>query len=318
VSIKLTILGCHSATPREAAHPTAQFLEINHRSFLIDCGEGTQMQLRKCKIKFSSINQIFISHLHGDHFFGLVGLISTFGLLGRKTDLHVFGPVGIADIIRLQLKATASYLGFTLLFHELESTQASLIYEDDKVAVHTIPLTHRVYTNGFLFREKIGERKLNISAINTYPEIERCDYQNLKNGRDYILEDGTIIDNELLTFNPLKPLSYAYCSDTAYKPAIVAQLDQTDLLYHESTFLKDKQDLAILTKHSTAEEAAKIAKAANVGGLILGHYSSRYPNKKMFLAEAQPIFKNVILSEDEKVITLDNKVPETLVVAHQN
>ncbi|MCK0131044.1 ribonuclease Z [Flavobacteriaceae bacterium F08102] len=318
MSIKLTILGCHSATPREAAHPTAQFLEINHRFFLIDCGEGTQMQLRKSKIKFSSINHIFISHLHGDHFFGLIGLVSTFGLLGRKNDLHIFGPTGLMEIIQLQLKATSSYLGFNLIFHELNSKEEELIFEDDHVEIHTIPLNHRVYTNGFLFKEKVGERKLNISAIKENPEIEICDYQHLKNGRDFVLQDGTVIKNKHLTFNPNAPLSYAYCSDTSYKPAIVRQIKNVDLLYHESTFLKDKVDLAVITKHSTAEEAAKIAKAANVGQLILGHYSSRYPEKKLFLEEAKTIFDQVILSEDGKVISLENSISNALCVAHQN
>ena len=318
MSLQLTILGCHSATPRTFAHPTSQYLEINNRSFLIDCGEGTQVQLRKYKIKFSKIDNIFISHLHGDHFFGLIGLISTFGLLKRQNDLHIYGPKGIKEIIELQLKLSNSFLQFDLVFHELESKNSQLIYEDDKVSVCTIPLEHRVYTNGFLFNEKIGERKLNIEAVKRNPEIEICDYQNLKNGKDFITNDGTIIDNAQLTFNPPQPVSYAYCSDTVYKPEISSIISNVDLLYHESTFLKDREELTLTTKHSTAEQAAKIAQKADVGQLILGHYSSRYNDISLFKQEAETIFNHVELAEEGKTFDICNKVSEKLLLAHQN
>ena len=318
MSLQLTILGCHSATPRTFAHPTSQYLEINNRSFLIDCGEGTQVQLRKYKVKFSKIDNIFISHLHGDHFFGLIGLISTFGLLKRQNDLHIYGPKGIQEIIELQLKLSNSFLQFDLVFHELESNESELIYEDDRVQVYTIPLEHRVYTNGFLFTEKIGERKLNIEAIKRNPEIEICDYQNLKNGKDFIANDGSIIDNEKLTFNPPQPISYAYCSDTVYKPQIAAIIKNADLLYHESTFLKDREELTTTTKHSTAEQAAKIAQIAKVGQLILGHYSSRYDDISLFKHEAETVFNNVELAEEGKIFNVCNKVSEKLLLAHQN
>ncbi len=306
MSISLTILGCHSATPRTFAHPTSQFLEINNRHFLIDCGEGTQVQLRKYKIKFSAISHVFISHLHGDHFFGLIGLISTFGLLKRTKELHIYGPKGIQEIINLQLKLSNSWVSYKLIF------------EDDKIEVHTIPLNHRVYTNGFLFKEKIGERKLNIEAIKENPEIEICDYQNLKNGKDFTTKKGKVIKNKTLTFNPHKSLSYAYCSDTTYKPGIVPLIKNVDLLYHESTFLNDKKELAKTTKHATAEEAGSIAKDANAGQLILGHYSSRYNDLDLFKQEAEKVFKNVILAKEGKVIKIDNKVPDELIFAHQN
>lgn len=317
MSLKLTILGCHSATPRTFANPSAQYLEINNRSFLIDCGEGTQVQLRKYKIKFSKIDHIFISHLHGDHFFGLIGLISTFGLLNRKNDLHIYGPKGIKEIITLQLKLSNSWLKFGLHFHELESNEAQVIFEDDKVEVETIPLDHRVYTNGFLFKEKQGERKLNIDAIKEVSEIEICDYQNLKNGRDFILENGEVITNFDLTFDPIKQVSYAYCSDTKYKPSIVSQIKNVNLLYHESTFLEDKIDLTEHTKHSTAQQAAQIAKDANVGQLVLGHYSSRYTDLSLFEKEAKTVFDNVILGEAGKLIEVKN-VSEELLAVHQN
>ena len=297
MAINLTILGCHSATPRTNTHTTSQFLEINNRYFLVDCGEGTQVQLRKYKIKFSKISRIFISHLHGDHFFGLIGLISSFGLLNRDKELHIYGPKGIKEIITLQLRLSKSWVNFDLFFHELESVESKMIFEDEKVAVYTIPLKHRVYTNGYLFKEKTGERKLNIEAIREYKEIEICDYQNLKNGKDYTLKNGKIIANKTLTFNPTKPLSYAFCSDTQYKPEITSIIKNVDLLYHESTFLKDRENLCEKTGHSTAEHAAKIAKQAKVKQLILGHYSSRYKDLEVFKQEAETIFKEVILAE---------------------
>ena len=318
MSLQLTILGCHSATPRTFAHPTSQYLEINDRSFLIDCGEGTQVQLRKYKIKFSKIDNIFISHLHGDHFFGLIGLISTFGLLNRQKDLHIYAPKGIKEIIELQLKLSKSYIQFDIVFHELEKNESQLIYEDDKVEVHTIPLDHRIYTNGFLFKEKLGERKLNIEAVKENPQIEICDYQNLKNGRDFVLEDGTVIDNAQLTFNPPNPVSYAYCSDTMYKPAITSLIEGVDLLYHESTFLKDREDLTGTTKHSTAEQAGLIAQKANVGLLILGHYSSRYDDISLFKSEAESVFNHVALAEEGKIFNVSNKLSPELQLVQQN
>ncbi|WP_456421120.1 ribonuclease Z [Lutibacter sp.] len=304
MSLKLTILGCHSATPRVNAHPTAQFLEIKNHNFLIDCGEGTQVQLRKYSIKFSKIKHIFISHLHGDHFFGLVGLISTFRLLNRETELHIYAPKGLKEIITLQLKLSNSWTNYPLHFHELTSSKNELIFEDSKVEVHTIPLHHRIYTNGFLFKEKLGERKLNISAINKYPEIQTCDYQNLKIGRDYTLLNGEVIKNKNLTLAPAQPKSYAFCSDTAYFPEILPIIKKVNCLYHETTFLKDKEDLAKTTKHSTAEQAGSIAKQALVKQLIIGHFSSRYKNKDTFLQEAKTIFPNTVLAEEGKTFEI--------------
>ena len=304
MSIELTILGCHSATPRVNAHPTAQYLEINSRHFLIDCGEGTQRQMRKYKVGFSKINHIFISHLHGDHFFGLIGLISTLGILNREKELHLFGPKGIKEVINLQLKYSKSYVKYDLIFHELNSKKSELIFEDEKVEVLTIPLHHRVYTNGFLFKEKENSRKLNMSEIRKFQEIEICDYNNLKVGRDFTLTSGETIQNSLLTQDPKKPMSYAYCSDTSYKPDIVEIIKKSDLLYHESTFLSDKEDLATKTRHSTAKQAALIAKKADVKKLILGHYSSRYKDITLFKKEAEEVFSNVILAETGKTVSM--------------
>ena len=306
MSLKLTILGCHSATPRTFANPTSQFLEINNRFFLIDCGEGTQLQLRKYKIKFSKIKHIFISHLHGDHFYGLIGLISTFSLLNRQTELHIFAPKGAKEIINLQLKFSKSWIHFPLHFHELKSKKSELIFEDENVEIHTIPLKHRIYTNGFLFQEKIAERKLNIPAILKHKEIEICDYQNLKNGKDFTKSNGTIIPNKDLTAIPLPILKYAYCSDTIYFEDIIPIIKGADLLYHESTFLEDKLELATKTKHTTAMQAATIAQKAQVKKLILGHYSSRYKDLNLFLNEAKLNFENVELSIEGKEFLIEN------------
>ena len=305
MSLKLTILGCHSATPRVNAHPTSQYLEINNHFFLIDCGEGTQVQLRKFQVKFSKIKRIFISHLHGDHIFGLVGLVSTFRLLNREHELHVYGPKGIKELITLQLKLSNSWTHYPLLFHELTSKESELIFEDDKVEVSTIPLNHRIYTNGFLFKEKRGERKLNMSTIQQFDEIEICDYQNLKNGRDFTLKTGEVLKNNMLTQDPPSAKSYAFCSDTSYFPEIIPQIKNVNCLYHETTFLKDKEKLAATTKHSTAEQAAKIAKKAEVKKLIIGHFSGRYKNKGAFLDEATPIFEDTILAEEGKTFVIE-------------
>lgn len=304
MSLKLTILGCHSATPRVNAHPTSQYLEINNRHFLIDCGEGTQRQMRKYKIGFSKINHIFISHLHGDHFFGLIGLVATFGILNREKELHVYGPKGIKELITLQLKLSSTWTKYALIFHELTSKESELVFEDEKVAVHTIPLHHRVYTNGFLFREKEGLRKVDLSKTALYPEIDTCDYQNLKNGKDFVLENGNVISNETLTQNPNKTKSYAFCSDTSYKPDIVPFIKNVDLLYHETTFLNDREDLAKKTRHSTAKQAASIALAAEVSQLVIGHYSSRYKDITAFKDEAETVFPNVILAAAGKEIKI--------------
>lgn len=297
--MKLTILGCYAATPRTFTNPTSQILEIKNRIFLIDCAEGTQVQLRKNKIRFSKINHIFISHLHGDHFFGLIGLVSTFTLLNRTTDLHIYGPKGIQEIIKLQLRLSNSWPNYGLFFYELESNESEVIFEDEKVFVKTIPLKHRVYTNGFLFQEKTGERKLNLDAVQNY-EIETCYYQKIKNGKDITLEDGRVIENDELTFDPIPAKNYAFCSDTAYNEAIIPIIENIDVLYHESTFLQSEENLAKKTLHSTAKEAATIALKANAKQLILGHYSTRYENIELFKEEAETVFAEVLLADDGK------------------
>ena len=295
--MKVKILGCYAATPRTITNPTSQVLEIKSHMFLIDCGEGTQVQLRKHKIKFSQIEHIFISHLHGDHFFGLIGLISTFMLLGREKDLHVYGPKGIKEAILLLLKLGNAYTSYNLFFHELTSKESEVIFEDEKVKVSTIPLKHRVYTNGYLFEEKNKERKLNIDAILKY-DIEKVYYNKIKYGGDITLDDGRIIPNTELSFEPEVAKSYAFCSDTIYNEEIIPLIKNVTVLYHESTFLESESHLAEKTMHTTAKQAANIAKLAEVKNLLLGHYSTRYGNIELFRTEANEIFENVLLADD--------------------
>ncbi|MBC3847836.1 ribonuclease Z [Winogradskyella echinorum] len=295
--MKLTILGCHSATPRTNTNPTSQVLEIKNHMFLIDCGEGTQVELRRNKVKFSRIKHIFISHLHGDHYFGLVGLVNTFSLLTRETELHIYAPKGLKEVITLQMKLSKGWTNYPLIFHELTSKTSELIYEDDKVEVHTIPLEHRVYTNGFLFKEKENERKIDIKAV-TEAHINMAYFRKLKQGFDVENENGVLIANERVTKDPLPAKSYAYCSDTAYTESIIPIIKDATILYHESTFLEKNESLCIPTKHSTPKQAATIAKKANVETLILGHYSTRYNGYDEFKFEAETIFENVLLAKD--------------------
>lgn len=298
--MKVHILGCYSATPRLIAYTTSQVLELNNESFLIDCGEGTQMQLRKQKIKFSRIQHIFISHLHGDHFFGLIGVISTFSLLNRTQELHIYGPKGIKEIILLQIKYSNSYTSYPLYFHELTSTESVKILETDKVEVYTIPLKHRVYTNGYLFKAKPNRRKLNIDACESYG-IETCYFNKIKDGGDVTLESGETISNELLTFDPEPPQSYAFCSDTQYLESIVPIIKGATVLYHESTFVEKDAHKCEFTMHSTAKQAASIAKQAQVKHLILGHYSTRYADTSIFKEEAEEVFRPVYLAKDNAI-----------------
>ncbi len=267
--------------------------------FLIDCGEGTQVELRRNKVKFSRIKHIFISHLHGDHYFGLIGLVSTFRLLTRETELHIYGPKGIKEVITLQLKLSDSWTNFPLIFHELTSKESELIFEDDKVEVYTIPLKHRIYTNGFLFKEKENERKLNINAV-VEANIDKAYYRKLKQGADVVNEDGILIDNTSVTKDPVPAKSYAYCSDTVYNEDIIPIIDKSTVLYHESTFLDKNENLCERTKHSTARQAGIIAKKANVETLILGHFSTRYNGYEEFKSEAKEEFDNVLLARDGK------------------
>lgn len=301
-TLTVSILGCYAAAPGAFKNPTSQVLNIRNHLFLIDCGEGTQVALRRNKIKFARIKHIFISHLHGDHFFGLMGVITTFSLLKRTAPLTIYGPVGIKEVCLLQLKLTQGFTSYPLHFKELKSKEPELVYEDELVTVTTIPLKHRIYANGYYFQEKTGNRKLDINAVLNL-NIDKAYYNKIKQGGDITLEDGTIVPNSELTFDPPKAKSYAYCSDTMHKPAIADQIKNATVLYHESTFLDSHEHLCKPTGHSTAKHAASIAKQAEVDHLILGHYSTRYGDLNEFKQEAQTVFPTVHLADDGKVFT---------------
>ena len=293
--MKLTILGSSASTPKINKYTTSQLLRIKNHLILIDCGEGIQMQLRKLKINFSKISHIFISHLHGDHYFGLIGLISTFRLLGRNSDLNIYAPEGLQELINMQLKLSSSWLNYKVFFHILKSKNQKIIFNNQDFVVKTIPLNHRIYTNGFLFEEKFHERNIYKSKIKEY-SLNIDDIKKIKNGGDILLQDGKKLKNSIFLKSPKGSKSYAFCSDTSYHTDIIKQISSVNCLYHESTFLDSHSDLAKKTKHSTASDAAKIASAANVGKLILGHFSNRYKNQEKFLSEAKIHFKNVELA----------------------
>ncbi len=295
MTFSVTILGSNSALPTSERYPTAQVLNVSERFYLIDCGEGTQIQLRKYKVKFSKINQIFISHLHGDHCFGLMGLISTFSLLGRKTDLHIFAHPDLEKIVNPQLEYFCKDLQYKIIFHHINPKENKVIFDDKQLEVSTIPLKHRVPTCGFLFKEKKGLNHIKKEMVDFY-QIPFKKIHGIKKGEDYITPNGDIIPNNRLTLPENKPRSYAFCSDTAYTESIVPIITNVDILYHESTFLKTDQKLANQTTHSTANQAAVIAEKAKAGKLILGHFSTRYRDFKLFKTEAEDVFKNVELA----------------------
>ena len=300
MKFEITILGCGSATPTLLRNPTSQVVNIMERYMMIDCAEGTQLQLRKYKIAFQKIDHIFISHLHGDHYLGLVGLVSSFHLFGRSKILHIYGPKDLEQIIFNQLKASKTFLCYQIEFHPLVNDSSELIFEDAILEVHTIPLKHRIYCNGFLFKEKEKDRKLSKHLIDKYSiPVEMM--PKLKKGEDW----GTI-KNEKLTLEPNKPRKYAFCSDTIYTESIIPLIQGVDLLYHESTFLDDMKDRAKSTFHSTAKQAAKIGQLANVKSILLGHYSARYISSAEFEYEAKEVFKNVKAVEDGDVFTIPN------------
>lgn len=291
MAFKLTILGSSSATPTSERYPTAQVLDASGRFFLIDCGEGTQIQIRRQKIGFGKIKHIFISHLHGDHYYGLIGLISTFNLLGLKNDIHIYSPSQLKDIIQPQLDFLKGDLQFKVIFHPLNFKKPQLIFEDKKVEVVSFPLKHSINCCGFLFREKEKEANIKKECIQQY-NIPIAQIVKIKQGADFITEEGETIPHEVLTTPPPQPLSYAFCSDTAFHPPVAEIIKGVNLLYHEATFTEEMRDWADRTYHSTALDAAKMAKMANAGKLIIGHFSSRYKTTEPFLTEARTVFPN--------------------------
>jgi len=298
MKFEITILGCGSATPTLVRNPTSQVVNIMERYMMIDCAEGTQLQLRKYKVAFQKIDHIFITHLHGDHYLGLVGLISSFHLFGRNKVLHIYGPSDLEQIIFNQLKASKTFLCYQIEFHSLSSESSELIFEDAVIEVHTIPLKHRIYCNGFLFKEKKKERRLDKQLIEKYSiPVEMM--PKLKKG-----EDWGELKNDTITLPEHKSRSYAFCSDTRYSESIIPLIKNVDVLYHEATFLEDMKDRAKSTFHSTAKQAAKIADMAEVNTLLLGHYSARYKTSIEFEAEAKEVFEKVKAVEDGEVISI--------------
>ena len=302
MQFQLTILGCGAATPTSRHKPTAQVVNIHDKYFLIDCGEGTQMQLRKYKVKMQRIQAIFISHLHGDHFFGLIGLLSTYNLLGRKTPLTIYGPPGLEEVIRLQFKVSDSYFEYELNFVETQDKEKQLIFEDDTLRIFSFPLKHRVPCTGFVFEEK--ERKLNVEkwAIIEF-KLQPSEILLLKKGIDVERENETIPFGKVTS--PSIPIRrYAYCSDTAYDERIVPNILNSDLVYHETTFLEEDTERAKKTFHSTTIQAATIAKMANAKKLVVGHYSSRYSDDELFKTEAMTVFPNTDIANEGFVFDL--------------
>ncbi len=283
----VTILGNNSAIPAHDRHPTAQVVTINDQLILIDCGEGTQMQMARYKIRRSKINYLLISHLHGDHYFGLMGLLTSMGLLGRENELHLFAPPLLENIITCQLEAANTVLPYPLHFHALDKD--GLIWSDNKFTIECFSTKHRVACKGFIIREKKQPRKINKDTITQY-QIPTSFYDKLKMGKDYITKEGDIIYNGLVTI-PNKPAcSYAFCADTIYDEALVPIVKNVSLLYHEATYLKDMNDRAALRFHSTSTQAATIAKMSDVKKLIMGHFSSKYETLDIFLHEATEVF----------------------------
>jgi len=297
MGFSLDILGCGSATPTVYSNPTSQHLVMRDRHFLIDCGEGSQIELRRMKIRFNRINHIFISHLHGDHWFGLPGLLSSFHLLNRTKELHLYGPPGLQSVLKLTFRLSNTWLKFPLIFHELKGGVAEEIHSDDSLSVHAFPLKHSVPSWGFRFQEKLAERTLN-STLAQQLEVPIYWFKRIKQGSDWEDENGNIHLNSTLSFDPPKPKSYAFCSDTAYSEEICEHIKGVDLLYHESTFLEIDRHLAEKTLHSTASDAARIASIAEVKDLLLGHFSVRYKNRFAMREEALKHFNAVQLASD--------------------
>ena len=299
----ITILGCGAALPTPKRLSSSQIVNIREKLFMLDCAEGTQMALRRSRISFSHLQAIFLTHLHGDHTFGLIGMLSTFGLLGRIQDLHIYGPQDLQHIFQPQIDYFCADSPFKIILHEIDTKKPLVLYEDRSVIISTLPLSHRVPCCGYLFQEKPTLRHIRRDMIDFY-HIPISQINNIKAGMDWTTEDGTQIPNERLT-TPSDPVrSYAYCTDTTYRPQLAELLKGVTCLYHEATFAEEHAQLAKSTFHSTASQAAQIAKDAQAGQLILGHFSSRYKSEEVLLQEAQQIFPNTQLAEDGMKISL--------------
>lgn len=293
--LALTILGNNSALPSNGRNPTAQVLQTQSTAYLVDCGEGTQQQIAKYKIRTSKISHIFISHLHGDHYFGLIGLLTSMGLLGRTADLHLFAAPALEKIIQLQLEAADTELPYPLYFHPI--VQEGVICNDGKITVESFAVNHRITCWGFLFKEIKNPRKIDPDRVKSF-EVPAAFYDQLQKGSDYKTKKGDIILNDQLTVAATPPKSYAFCADTKFHPALATKIKEVDLLYHESTYLKDLEQRAEARYHSTAEQAAKIALLAGAKKLLIGHFSSKYENLTGFLEEAKTLFEQTEIARE--------------------
>lgn len=300
---ELHILGCGSALPTTRHFATSQVVNLRDKLFMIDCGEGAQMQLRKSRLKFSRLNHIFISHLHGDHCFGLMGLISTFGLLGRTAELHIHSPKGLEELLAPMLNFFCHTLAYKVIFHEFDTRQASVIYEDRSMTVTTIPLQHRIPCCGFLFAEKARPNHIIRDMIDFY-KVPVYELNRIKNGADYITPEGEVIANVRLPRPSDPPRRYAYCSDTIFRREIAEQISGVDLLFHEATFAESELARAKETYHTTAAQAGRIAVEAGVRRLVIGHFSARYEDENVLLKEASAIFPDTILAKENLCISL--------------
>lgn len=294
---EVNILGCGSALPTTRHNATSQVVNIREKLFMIDCGEGTQVQLRKSRLKFSRLNHIFISHLHGDHCFGLMGLISTFGMLERTADLHIYSHPDLKVLLNPHLDFFCKGMPYKVIFHDINPAERSIIYEDRSLTVETVPLRHRLPTCGFLFREKPTPNHI-IREMTDFYKVPLYMMNRIKNGEDFVTDDGSVIPNSRLTTPSDPPRSYAYCSDTSYIPYITEQIQNVDVLFHEATFTDSEKARAKATQHSTARQAADIALKANAGQLIIGHFSARYETEECLLNEAREVFPNTILANE--------------------
>ena len=300
---EVNILGCGSALPTTRHFSSSQVVNIREKLFMIDCGEGAQLQLRRSKLKFTRLNHIFISHLHGDHVFGLMGLISTFGLLGRTAKLHIYAHQELEKLLQPQLNFFCKGMTYEVAFQTMDPTKVDTLYDDRSVSVTTLPLKHRIPSCGFLFQEKKTPNHIIRDMIDFY-QIPVFELNRIKNGEDYVTSEGVVVPNHRLTTPSAAPRSYAYCSDTLYQRNILSQIKGVDLLFHEATFMHEDAARARETYHSTALQAAEIARDAEVKRLVIGHFSARYEDESQLLEEAQSIFPNSILAKENLKITL--------------
>ena len=300
---EITILGCGSATPSPKHYTSSQVVEVRGKLFMVDCGEGTQIQLRRSRVAFARINHIFISHLHGDHCFGLLGMISSFGLLGRTAPLFIHVPQELGPILSQELAFYCRDLEFNVEFQGFNPAQSETVYEDRSLTVTTFPLRHRIPCSGFLFRENPTSDHLDRAAADFYG-VPQWDYARIKDGGDFTTADGNVIPHDRLTV-PADPVrSYAYCCDTAYNPSMIPAIKGADLIYHDCTYASQDADRARKHFHSTASEAARTALEAGARRLMLGHFSARYTDETILLDEARAIFKDTILAKENLTVTI--------------